>query len=195
MNCNIVTIARTAGAGGEDLGAALAKALDFRYVDIEIIDRAAEKAGVSAATIAQAESRKGLLARILENLALSNLAAPDAPMVAMDTIAGYEQVVIDVIKEVAAEGRVAIVAHGASVPLAGTTGLFRVLVTASAATRASRLPGGQKAVSDSDKARAEFLQRFYHVDHEQPTHYDLVINTDVLSTGQASAAVLAAIGA
>ena len=195
MHCNIVTIARTAGAGGEDLGAAVSKALGFRYVDGEIIDRAAEKAGVSAATISHAEGRKGLLERILENLALSNLAAPDAPMPVMEGIPGYEQVVVEVIKEVAAEGKVVIVAHGAGVPLAGAAGLFRVLVTASVATRAARLPGGAKAVSDSDKARAEFLQRFYHVDHEHPTHYDVVVNTDVLTTAQATAAVLGAIGA
>ena len=195
MHCNIVTIARTAGAGGEELGASVAKALGFRYVDSEIIARAAEKAGVSVATISHAEARKSLLERILENLALSNLAAPDAPMPAMDAIAGYEQVVVEVIKEVASEGKVVVVAHGAGVPLAGTPGLFRVLVTASVATRAPRLPGGAKAVSDSDKARAEFLQRFYHVDHEHPTHYDLVVNTDVLSPAQATAAVLGALGA
>ncbi len=195
MQCNLVTISRTAGAGGDDLGASLASALGFQYVDKEIIDMAAQREGVSAAVVAHAEERKSLLERILENLARSGFASPEAPAVAMEAIPDYEHVVVDVIREVAARGKVVIVAHGASIPLAGTQGLFRVMVTASPNTRAARMPGGQKAVSDSDKSRADFLQRFYHVDHELPTHYDLVVNTDVLSNAQATAAVLGAIGA
>ena len=194
MQCNLVTIARTGGAGGEELGAAVAKALGFRYVDSEIIDLAATKAGVSATVVAQAEGRKSLLTRMLENLALSNFAAPDAPIAVMEAMPDYERVVVDVIREVASQGKVVIVAHGASIPLAGMPGIFRVLVTASTTTRAARMPGGQKAVSDSDKSRADFLRRFYHLDHELPTHYDLVVNTDVLGTAQATAAVLGAIG-
>jgi cytidylate kinase len=41
------------------------------------------------------------------------------------------------------------------------------------------------AVRDSDKARADFLHRFYGLRDEPPTTYDVVINTDVLSVDQA----------
>ena len=37
-----------------------------------------------------------------------------------------------------------------------------------------------------DAARRDYLKRFYGVDEESPTHYDLVINTDVLSVEQAA---------
>ena len=34
---------------------------------------------------------------------------------------------------------------------------------------------------DSDAGRRDYLKRFYNVDEELPTHYDLVVNTDALS--------------
>jgi cytidylate kinase len=60
-------------------------------------------------------------------------------------------------------------------------------VTASAGTRAERLGDeGARKVKDEDAARRDYLKRFYGVDEESPTHYDLVINTDVLSVEQAA---------
>jgi cytidylate kinase len=41
-------------------------------------------------------------------------------------------------------------------------------------------------VKDSDAGRRDYLRRFYNVDKELPTHYDLVVNTDVLSVEQAA---------
>jgi cytidylate kinase len=41
-------------------------------------------------------------------------------------------------------------------------------------------------VKDSDTGRRDYLRRFYDVDEELPTQYDLVVNTDVLSLEQAA---------
>ena len=68
-----------------------------------------------------------------------------------------------------AAGKVVILAHGASIPLAGMPGLLRVLITGSPAVRAARLAKAdgvgdaraKKAVQDSDRERRDFLQRFY----------------------------------
>ena len=49
----------------------------------------------------------------------------------------------------------------------------------------------RKLVADSDAARADYFHRFYHLERELPTNYDLVVNTDVLTVEQAQAAVLA----
>ena len=50
----------------------------------------------------------------------------------------------------------------------------------STSTRAAR------EVKGSDAARRDYLKRFYGIDAELPTHYDLVVNTDVLSIDQAA---------
>ena len=205
MNCSIIAISRTLGAGGEDLGSRLASALGWKYVDSEIIDRAAELAGASPQELSRVEERKGLVARILENMARVGAGsraiggAPEPNAVMLEAGPTYEQLIVDVIKEVAEQGEVVIVAHGASIPLAGTMGLIRVLVTASTKARINRVAGDQKVlpskaselVANSDKSRADYFRRFYNLDHEGPTNYDLVINTDVLRVEEASAAVLA----
>ncbi len=191
-----MTIARSLGAGGEEVGRAVAKELGFRYANEEIIVRAAEAAGVSPEVVAQVEATPGLIARILESMARAP-AVPEAwsgyPAMDVHEAQRYEGLIEGVIRETAAQGNVVIVAHGGSIPLAGTAGLLRVLVTAPPDVRAKRLAQranlseqeAQKAVRDSDGQRREFLRRFYEVKEELPTHYDLVVNTDVLSAEQA----------
>ena len=206
MQFNVIAISRTLGAGGESLGEALADALGFRYVDSEIIDRAAALANATPAEVAQVEARKGLMARILENLARTGGAGATGlvePVVLDLNTPGYEQLIVDVIRETAEMGMAVIVAHGASIPLAGTPGVLRVMVTASANTRAARTAQAEgvdadrarKLVADSDAARADYFRRFYHLERELPTNYDLVVNTDAMTVEQAQAAVLAVVQA
>ena len=49
-----------------------------------------------------------------------------------------------------------------------------------------------RAVKDSDAGRRDYLKRFYDVDEELPTHYDLVVNTDALSVELAADLVIRA---
>ena len=100
----------------------------------------------------------------------------------------------ETIEQMAARGHVVIVAHAASHAIPPGPDVLRVLVTASPSTRAKHLgeehglEGGRaaRAVKESDAARRDYLKRFYEVDEELPTHYDLVVNTDVLSVEQAA---------
>ena len=93
---------------------------------------------------------------------------------------------------------VVILAHGASILLAGKPGVLRVLVTASPATRAGRVAAeagtnerqATREIQHSDRERKSFFKRFHNLDEELPTHYDLVVNTDVLSS-DASAHIIA----
>ena len=41
-------------------------------------------------------------------------------------------------------------------------------------------------MKESDAGRRDYLKRFYKIDEELPTHYDLIVNTDVLSVEQAA---------
>jgi len=50
----------------------------------------------------------------------------------------------------------------------------------------------RKAVEESDRQRREYLRRFYDVREELPTHYDLVLNTDVLTVPAAAQLLVAA---
>lgn len=202
MQTNVIAISRALGAGGEEIGRALAAELGYRYVDSEIIDLAAERVGTTAAEVASVEQRQGVLARIIDNLARASIAAPDVTGVASGYIEmlgpDYPEVIAGVIREVAAAGDCVLVAHGASHALGPADGVLRVLVTGSADARARRLNrdahGPKRArqeIADSDAARADFLKRFYNVDHEAAEAYDLVVNTDRVSIDAAVRMVMA----
>lgn len=185
MAAAVVCISRTTGAGGEDVGRLVASALGFQYVDEDIVSRAALRGGISAEDVADAERRQSFLRRVLTDLGTgagveSYGMAPVAAGSLPDDVRGL---IREAIEEVAARGNVVIVAHAASFALAGREDVLRVLVTASPENRAERAEG---SVKDSDAERADYLRRFYGVEHELPTHYDIVLNTDRLSARQAA---------
>ena len=205
MQTNVIAISRALGANGEVIGREVAAGLGFRYLDSEIIDLAAERVGATADEVASAERRKGLLARMLDNLARANFASPEMPvdpsLFAATMGPEYPQVIVDVIREVAAQGKCVLVAHGASHALGAGDGILRILVTGSPDVRAARIhkdshgPGrARQEIDDSDRARADFLKRFYDIGEESSDQYDLVLNTDRLSVGDAVKAVKAVAG-
>ena len=86
-----------------------------------------------------------------------------------------------------------IASHAASYAIECGPRTLRVLVTSSPDTRAQRvcseegIDEGKAAgvIKDSDAGRRDYLKRFYSVGQESPTDYDLVVNTDLISTDQA----------
>ena len=106
----------------------------------------------------------------------------------------------NVLWESAEAGDAVIVAHAASLALAARVDVLRVLITASAETRARRLAEAQeigeaeaeKLVARGDANRADYLKRFYGISTELPTHYDIVLNTDHVAPEEAAALILTA---
>jgi cytidylate kinase len=101
--------------------------------------------------------------------------------------------------QTAARGDVVIGAHAAAHAIEPGPRTLRVLVTASAATREKRVAEAEqteaeaaRTIKDSDAGRRDYLKRFYSVDSESPTDYDLVINTDILTPEQAAQIILRA---
>jgi hypothetical protein len=197
MAARVICISRTIGALGEEVGHHLSERLGFRYLDEEIVSRAAARENVDPGLVADAERRKSFAERLLNALATGGADAFVAP-IPDDLVHGerYRDLIRATIEEAAAQGDVVIVAHAASYALAGRDGVLRVLLLASEATRAGRLGGdldeARKEIERSDKSRADYLKRFYDVNEEEATHYDLVVNTDLLSAEQAAAVVAAA---
>jgi len=200
VSCRVVCISGTDGAEAEEIARIAAERLGFRLIDAEIIARAARRAGVGPDVVADIERRRSFVARLVADLgpALDTAAAgfagampsPDDALSRDD----LRSLVRTAVEETAAEGNVVIVSHAASFALAEREDTVRVMVTASKDVRCRRLardPGADpkeaaRAVEKSDAARADYLKRFYDVHEELPTHYDLVVNTDVLSPQQAA---------
>jgi len=201
---DVVCISHARGAGGSRIGELVAEALGFRAVDEEIVARAAAIGRVSAEDISSEEQRKSVVERILRELgrgiAVDQYGVMKGGVESEMTPDAIRGLILEAIAQTAAEGGVVMVSHAASRALGERPNVLRVLVTASPGTRARRVAetsgldekGGEKEVKESDAARADYLRRFYNVGTEQPTDYDLVLNTDHLSFEQAAKLVASA---
>ena len=209
MATRIVTISHTTGAAGDSIGRSVAERLGFRYVDEQIIEVAARKHGLDTGVVADAERRRGFFTRLLEELGTVPMldvtgAAGVMTLEAASTPRREElrALIIEAINETAQSGDVVIVSHAAGIPLTGRDDVLRVLVTASFDTRAWRFAASQdinkgdaeQRLKESDAGRADYFLRFYKIERELPTHYDLVVNTDRITPEEATDIVVAAAG-
>lgn len=201
MDCRVIGISRSLASGGEEIASLVAHNIGFRLIDDEIVSRAAERAGVTPESMGKVERSPSLIEKILQYMGTAPVEAGFGAYTppAVSASESYEGIITRVIRETAEAGNVVILAHAASIPLAGTPGLLRVLVTGSVEARSARLASqgldGKKArkqVEDSDAQRREYLQRFYDIRQETPAHYDLVINTDNISSAAAASLIVAA---
>jgi cytidylate kinase len=201
MACNVVCISSADGAGGREIGLAVADELGYRLVDEGIIATAAREAGVEHHVVADAERRKSFVRRLLDDLSSSGGMATSASLGAFLPFSPDDAISADLraliraaVEETAERGSAVILAHAGSMALAGRPDTLRVLVTADPATRRRRLAADQgmneaeaaKLVEQSDAGRAAYFKRFYGVEAELPTHYDLVVNTDRVPVAQAA---------
>jgi cytidylate kinase len=199
VTCSVVCVSHATGSGGEEIGKQVAERLGYLYLDEEIVARAAAQGGLETRDIADEEQQRSFARRVLEVLAEGG---GDAWMLGTGAAAAMESVrpadiralIRETVAQTAARGRVVIVAHAASYAIEPSAASLRVLVTASPKTRARRVATKEavgeaqavRTIKDADAARRDYLKRFYGIDRETPTDYDLVINTDVFSTEQAA---------
>jgi cytidylate kinase len=201
----VVCISSEDGAGAAEASRLVAETLSFGLIDEAILTRAAVEADVDLEVIADVERRKSAVAKLLEGFGPA--AAGGIVMLPEDV--GYSRPASDelrglirsVIEETATAGSVVIVAHAASLALAARDDVLRVMITASRETRQRRLAESLdvdekeagRVIKRSDAGRADYIKRFYRIDAELPTHYDLVINTDKLTPSDAARLIVHAV--
>lgn len=206
MPRSVVCVSHETGAGGRELAAAVAEQLGFRYVDEEVLVRAAENEGVTVDELADVERRQSFLSRLIHDFGHRGGAPLDpgfgiAGEVLLDvpTPAVLRNAIRTAIDDIAADGDVVIVSHAASHALVGRD-VLRVLVVAPESDRLTRITAEEGADVDAatdllarhDAARRDYLRRFYAIDEESPLHYDLVVNTGGLDAAVAASLVAGA---
>src|SRR5437879_4765631 len=73
MGPPVITITRQYASGGSDIARLVAVGLDWTVIDNEFVDQVAQRAGLSAAEVAQREERApGLLERLARTLAVAS---------------------------------------------------------------------------------------------------------------------------
>lgn len=196
MTARVVTIARQVGTTGEEVARGVAERLGYRHIDYQIIQAAANEAGVSPETVSDAEHTPSLMTRLLESLART----PSLPVAAwadpvplatspMLTSADYRRFVENVIRDLAGSGECVIVGHSAQVTLRDRPDTLRVLITGSRKQRARRIMVGMgvdekaalQTADRTDAERVDFFNRFYDAGWLSPWTYDICLNSDQLS--------------
>lgn len=202
-----ICISSEDGAGAADASRVVAEALGFGLIDEDILTRAAVEAGVEREVVADVERRKSAVVKLLEGLGPAHMGSGGVVMLPEDfaydrpASADLRTLIRSVIEDIAAAGSVVIVAHAASLALADREDVLRVFITASLPTRQRRLAESlqvdekqaARMIKKSDAGRADYIKRFYRIDAELPTHYDLVINTDKLTPDDAARLVVDAV--
>lgn len=199
MDYRAVALSQVYGSGAEAVGRAVADQLGFGYLNEAIVAQVARDRGVDRAVVSEAEQRKSFFSRLAE---MALRAAPDVssppPLYAFDETDMLLWLIRDAVRDAADRGNVVLVAHAACYACAGRPDVLRVWVTAPPSTRASRLTSelglsdkdAARAVRQSDAARASYLKRVHGIGEESSTDYDVVINTERLST-EAAAGLIA----
>jgi cytidylate kinase len=198
---SVITVARTMAAGAETIALHVALELGYRYIDDEIVIAAAQEAGVSPDVIEAVETdNEGFMQRV--NSLSASTTSRGGLRENQDLAEAYASLIRDVIVDFANRGRAVIVAHGAGLHLAGRLDALRILVTGSQEGRAARLAEkeqvplaeAREAVIEADHRRDEFLRNFYNKEHEHPTDYDLIVNTDLVAPRAAARSIIALAG-
>ena len=194
MPAQAICISRAIWTGAEAIATDVAKALGYRCVDEEVLSVAAERRNLNPATVADAEQRKSLISQFLQDIrrggvgeVINFIPGQRALPTASDDV---RVAIRDAILETVDRGSVVMVAHAASYAVGTRAGILRVLITGSPLERSMRWLAtsngkspreASESIHKSDQARANYLKRFYDVDHESPADYDLVLSTDKLS--------------
>ncbi len=210
MAAKVVTFAAQLGSGGNEIARTIAIKLGYRFLDHEVISRAADIAGVSPDTIAAAERWPTFVERMLERLALTTVvsegvlpAPPTNPGAMMLTSADYRALVEQVVQSLAKEGDCVIVGHAGQAILQQTPQVFKVLVHGSKDRRADRLAVQQSMdakdakefVKNYDAQRTAFFKHAYNLDWLDSTIYDIAINTDDVDEDTAISWILTGVNA
>src|SRR5215475_10661289 len=199
MGYRAVALSQVDGSGAESIGRDVAQQLGFGYLNEAIVAQAAKIRGVDPASISDAEQRKSLFSRLAE-AALREAPCMSWPpkLYAFDETDMLLWDIRDAVRDAADRGNVVLVAHAACYACADRSDVLRVWVTAPPSTRASRLASAlglsdkeaAKSLRQSDAARAGYLKRVYEISEESNTDYDVVINTERLTTDAAAGLIV-----
>lgn len=163
-----ITISRQLGSLGSEVAQAVAARLGWRVIWRELINQAAREAGAGEMALAT-----------IDDLNLLGL-RPRA-----EVRQAYLDAIARLMDEAASQGKVIILGRAGQVVLRERADTLHVRITAPLALRAERvaarqgisLQAAEAQVQASDRARRRYVQRFYHMDWDDSSLYDLIINT------------------
>jgi cytidylate kinase len=180
----VITISRQLGSWGDEVAQAVASRLGYEVLCRELINQAAIRAGAPDMALAA-----------IDDLGLLGIhPAPKSRQ-------AYQQAILDVMQEAANRDNIIIIGRAGQVILSNFPNTLHVKVIAPASIRARRIAethnipieAASAQIETSDRARRNYLRRYYHVRWDDPELYDLIVNTQRLSPDQAACLICQAL--
>jgi cytidylate kinase len=205
---SIITIRGQLGSGAPDIGKIIASKLNCDYLDREILAAVAAHMDRSEDQVAVKEMPAGtFLGRIVEainhtypgGVAREGAFYPNWEFSIDDK--SYLESLISIIKELAGSNSIIIRGRGSQFILKDIPGALHILTVAPLKIRIRRVMDAagvneetaKKEIQLFDSSRREFIKRYFNADLEDPSHYDLVINTEHIKYEAAASLVIYAL--
>jgi len=172
-----ITISRQVGSLGRETAKAVADTLGWRLVQRELINQAARQARTPEMALA-----------MLDDLGLLGFKPSAAEHSA------YRKAVAQVMAELVEQGSVVIVGRAGQIILRENPGVMHVRLIAPKPVRIERIAAQQgipleaarAQVQASDRRRKSYCRRYYRINVDDAQLYDLVINTQHLTSAAAA---------
>jgi cytidylate kinase len=188
-----ITISRLYGSGGGEIGARVARRLNWHLIDHEIVARVARELGIPETTAqAQDEYAKGFIARVIgQFVGTAPTAASPVVQVRPDDQPDqerYQATLRHVVETAADSGSAVIIGRASQIYLATRRDVLHVFIEAPLQARIAYVAlrenldsaGARERVQLKDGDRARYFRTVLRKNPDDPMLYDLVINTGVL---------------
>ena len=183
----IITIGRSYGSGGRTVGKLIAEQLGIPYYDSELLERAAEKSGLSKKFLESMDEKA-----VKSQMLYSYTGFTGKEHSQIETIAANAQ--REIIEQVANEGACVIVGRRADQILKGREDLFRVFITAPFMSRVKRImerdhvseQDSISKVKKVDRERAAYYNQYSNRVWGTADNYELCIDTDKIGIQEAA---------
>jgi cytidylate kinase len=196
----VITISRQYESGGDEIAVSVCKTLGYNYFDKKLMAQVAAEAGLREREIVDFSEDNYKVRTFLERLfgirrdremiekfghrVDEGIGLKTKEVTELDEIISIN-LVRDTIRAAYKHGNVVIVGRGGHIILKDYPGVLRVRITAPLPARVGRIRSRQQIDLESteeliikrDQDAADYLKRFYNIDWNDPTLYDLVINT------------------
>ncbi len=182
----VITISRQFGAGGKTLGKMIAEALDYTFVDSDIVTMIANAANVSETWVENIEREAGnKLSRAISMMVNKSLVDK-----VLKSERGYmdEQIYLDylvvMIAQIAEEGNAVILGRGSQYILNDHPDAFHILLIDEFENRVKFMMDhydmnqekATQTVKNEDKRRMSLFRKIGKTDYDKPQLYHMVLN-------------------
>ena len=206
----VITMSRQIGSKATDVANRLSERLGLRIFDKTLMARVANEVGLSETQIVdysedEYKQRSFVDALFRRSRPIAEVSTRIRAYGAPDTV---ERLLVDEVQAVGfvratiqaayERGDVLIVGRGGQAVLEGKPGVLHVRLVAPLEDRIQFFvereqltpPQARRVIAEHDRATAEYLRNFHHIDVDDPTLYHMVLNTGALGVDQTVAIIL-----